>query len=298
MSNERPPDPRVWRTALLWLAVAVSVLVLGLIILGRYLKPEPPERQVLTTAVPDDPPPIKAMKEFAHTIATNLNPPAKPELKFYEITATNKVLKAMSETNEAFQTWGKELMLSNANAFLAKVPFYGLRTPLNESNVNVTSYLTYNGAQLWLATTDKSYTMLYENGVLCSVQAIEADYLGIGRNPEKVNTWKENVGVWSEKEAAQEARALLDRLDISKWKAGLSSPTVRPFKVEHPIDPTRQIIPFYTVEFHDDGGIPIGIHFRYAEGKWLPTYWFNNLRNSSDPVTRDMPALYQQFFAN
>jgi hypothetical protein len=276
----------------------MSTLALGLVILARYLKPEPPERQVLTTAVPDDPPAIKAVKEFAHTIATNLNPPTKPLLKFYEITATNKVLKAMSETNAAFQAWGREFMVSNANAFLAKVPFYGLSAPLTESNVKVRSYLTYNGAQLWLATADKSHTLLYENGVLCSVQAIEADYLGIGRNPEKVNTWNENVGVWSEKEAAQEALAILDRLEISTWKAGLSGPRVRPFKVEHPADPTREIIPFYAVEFHDDGGIPLGIHFRYAEGKWLPTYWFNNLRNSPDKVTRDMPALYQQFFVN
>jgi hypothetical protein len=123
MSNEPPPNPPVWRTALLWIAVTVSVLVLGLLILGRYLKPEPPERQVLTTAVPDDPVPIK----FAHTMATNLNPPTKPVLKFYEITSTNKVLKTMSETNEAFQAWGTVVMLSNVNAFLEKVPLYGVK---------------------------------------------------------------------------------------------------------------------------------------------------------------------------
>jgi hypothetical protein len=272
MSNERALNPPVWRTALLWLVAIVSVLVLGLIILARYIKPEPPERQVLTTPVPDDPPAIKAVKEFAHTIATNLNPPTKPVLKFYEITATNKILKAMSEINAAFQAWGKELMLSNVNAFLAKAPFYGLNSPLTESDVTVRSYLTYNGAQLWLATANKSHTMLYENGVLCSVQAIEADYLGIGRNPEKVKTWSENVGAWSEKEAAKEALAMLERLGISRWKAGLSDPKVRPFRVEHPTDPTKKITPFYVVEFHDDDGVPVGIHFRgNADGRWLPT---------------------------
>lgn len=303
MSNEPDANWTAWRIALLRFAAVASFVVLVLVMLARYLKPDPPERQVSTTAVPDDPKLIKTVKEVAYHITTNLNPPpmnsAKWVPKFYEIAVTNKVLKAMSETNAAFQAWGKEFMLSNVNAFLAKVPFYGLEAPLDPSQLKTHSYLTYNGAQLWLATKDNSHTMLYELGVLCSVEAPGADYLGLSRNPEKENTWHQNIGPWSEREAAAEAQKILDKLGISRWKAGLSGPKVKPFEMEHPSDPSNQITPFYTVEFHDDGGTPIGIHFRRnAEGKWLPTYWFNNLRNPSETVSQDMPALYRRFFSD
>src|SRR3954452_24323656 len=86
--------------------------------------------------------------------------------------ATNAVLRTLSTNNVAFQDWGKGFMLRVCNDHLSKVPLFGLkRGSLRPEDVVVTSYLTLNGAEFDLATTDRKHSIYYQRGVLVKAVA-------------------------------------------------------------------------------------------------------------------------------
>lgn len=228
----------------------------------------------------------------------------KPPLGIQEVSATNEVLRKMSGTNALFQKWGRNLMLSNVNYFLERVPVFGLEGPLKDSEILSLNYLTLHGAECWLHTTNRNHRMRYEHGVLWEVIALADDYTGVGRQPRKVETWADSAGKWSQEEAAAEVDAIIRRLGFEKKKLGISGePRVTAPSIERPPRDGREnrelVTPFYTASFFDkDRELVIEAHFRQSKGgRWLLTYWFNNARNLGDTESTDGRALYERFMA-
>ena len=215
----------------------------------------------------------------------------------------NEALIQMSRSNVAYQAWGRELMLKMANEFLSKVPFYGLNGTLRSEEVLVTSDLTPKGAKLWLATANKTHSMQIEYGLLFKIHALEDDFLGVMREPEKMKTWIKDNAQWTSQQAEQETLALLARLGYTTEQLGIAGPaTVRAeeYLVFDDAGKAVTVKPFYEVLFVDEeGGHVLEVHYRSnGTGKWLPTFWFNNSRKILDPQSTSYATLHERFFRN
>lgn len=207
-------------------------------------------------------------------------------------------LRAKSTNNAAFQKWGRELMLGQVNAHLARVPVYGLTSPLAESNSIVNTFLTPEGAELWLHTKDLKHRFRYEHGVMLEALATEADITGIGHDPGKIEHFADNSGPWSKDEAAKAAENLLKRSGLNPSELGIkSAPSIRPETLKLP-GTQKEITPFYTATWLGKQGEAIlEIRFRRtAAGTWEPTYWFNTWRPAKEPETMSYSNLSSRFF--
>ncbi len=219
-------------------------------------------------------------------------------LSFGELVTTNRILKAMSSTNTPFQWWAKNFMLSNVNEFLGKVSVFGLSGPLNTTGVIATSYLTINGAELWLHTESKSHRMRYQNGVLWEVIALEGDCLGIGHDSEKVANWPSEIGPWSKEMAIDRMAETMTKLGLGKSEFGIAGAP----DIVAPIagGDGKTAIPFYAVTLCDSSEEPVlEARFRWTQDTgWQLTYWGNYSRRTQDAQSTNFQNLYSRFFGS
>lgn len=212
----------------------------------------------------------------------------------------DKFLRAISATNAAFQAWGKEKMLDEVNRALSRVEMFGIKGPLNASNVIGTAQL-FSGMntdkyQLWLHTSDHTHRFRYEDGRLWEMYAVQGDYLRNGNRQldQAMAEWAQLNGQWTDAEARRAFDQLLKRLEVPLDPNGAGNRVeIEPFEIEIG---NKTLTPFYTVRLIAEGNIVRAeVHFRSTTSGWQPTLINFRIRGQADnePAAAD---LIRRFF--